>query len=260
MSRRAAASACFCRLLRAPARRSTACGRLPSAVWGGRTPVGMALAAAGRVGRGRGAERARCPRCGCRARSRRRPPCARWSDRARPTCACSSVRTCSARLSSATCDSAWIASMRISRSGRAMSGSSVSTSCASPSLPSARTTIGVALSLAGALQHFHQTRHGTLAADLGERVHRALAHPPVGIARRLDERVHGALVLGLVEDLDGRAADVLVLVAHQLQHRVDHLRAADLAERIRGAAAHPPVAVLERLPAGTSPTGRCRSR
>ena len=135
--------------------------------------------------------------------------------------------------------------MRISRSGRAMSGSSVSTSCASPSLPSARTTIGSRLVVGGRLQHFHQTRHGTLAADLGERVHRALAHPPVGIARRLDERFDGALVLGLVEDLDGRAADVLVLVAHQLQHRVDHLRAADLAERIRGAAAHPPVAVLD---------------
>ena len=39
--------------------------------------------------------------------------------------------------------------MRISRSGRATSGSSVSTSLLSPSLPSARTTIGVALPLTG---------------------------------------------------------------------------------------------------------------
>ena len=161
-------------------------------------------------------------------------------------CACSSERNCSARRSSTSFASAWIASMRTSLSGRDIIGSSGSTTRESPSLPSARTTIGSALGVARG-QHFQQARHGAFAADLGERVHGALADPPVLVPRRLDERVDRALVLGLVEDLDRGAADVVVLVAHQLQHGVDDLRAADLAERIGGAAAHPPVAVLDRL-------------
>src|SRR5580658_7307180 len=95
------------------------------------------------------------------------------------------------------------------------------------------------------VQHLHEARYRALAADLGERVHGALAHPPVGIPRGLDERIDRAFVLGLVEDLDGGAPDVVILVTHQLQHRVDDLRSTNLAERISGAAAYPPVTVLK---------------
>ena len=110
------------------------------------------------------------------------------------------------------------------------------------------------------LQHLGEARNGFLAADLGERIDRALAHPPVVVVGRLDERLDGALVLRLVENLDGRAADVLVLVADELQHGVDDARAADLAERVGRAAAHPPVAVFERLEQVFDRAARCRPR
>ena len=44
-------------------------------------------------------------------------------------------------------------------------------------------------------QHLGETRHCALAADLRERVHRTLAHPPVLVARRLDQ-VIDRLVFG----------------------------------------------------------------
>ena len=100
--------------------------------------------------------------------------------------------------------------------------------------------------VAGA-QQVEQRRQRARAADLGERVDGALAHPPVVVARGFDQVADGALVLGLVQDLDRGATDVLVLVADQLERRLDHARAADLGERVGGAAAHPPVVVLDRL-------------
>ncbi len=93
------------------------------------------------------------------------------------------------------------------------------------------------------LEHFDQPRHRTLAADFGQRIDGAFAHPPVLVLGGFDEVADGAIVLGLVEDLDRGAADVFVLVADQLQHGFDDFRAADLAERVGGARAHPPVVV-----------------
>ena len=117
---------------------------------------------------------------------------------------------------------------------------------ASPSLPSARATVG-SERVFSELSSSMQRGHGLLAADFGERVHGALADPPVLVLGRLDQEVDRALVLGLVEDLDGGAAHVLVLVADQLDDGVDDARSADLAERIGGARAHPPVVVLDDL-------------
>ncbi len=59
-------------------------------------------------------------------------------------CACSCRRTCSARCASLTRANAWMTSMRISFSGRVSSGSNSSTMRASPSLPTACTTMGMA--------------------------------------------------------------------------------------------------------------------
>ena len=97
------------------------------------------------------------------------------------------------------------------------------------------------------LEHFDQAGHRALAADLRERIHGALADPPVLVLGGFDEVTDRAVVLRLVEDLHRGAADVLVLVADELQHGVDHFRAADLAECIRGARTNPPVVVRHRF-------------
>ena len=96
-------------------------------------------------------------------------------------------------------------------------------------------------------QHLDESRQRLGAADLGERIDRALAHPPVGVLGGLDQLRDRALVLGLVQDLDGRAANVLILILDQCQDGIDDLRTADLAERVGRASTHPPIAVGDDL-------------
>ncbi len=121
----------------------------------------------------------------------------------------------------------------------------MSTVLASPSLPSARTTIGIAFGFAVVSISARRGSAFLLPISASASTARSLTHQSVSrvaLIRLLDR----ALVLRLVEDLDGGTAHVLVLVLHEGEHGLDDARAADLAERVGGAAAHPPVAVLQR--------------
>ena len=97
------------------------------------------------------------------------------------------------------------------------------------------------------LQHLDEPRQRLRAADLRERIHRTLAHPPVAVPGRLDQLGDRALVLGLIQNLDRCPANVLILVLDEGENGVHHLRAADLAERVRRPRAHPPIAVGNHL-------------
>ena len=136
------------------------------------------------------------------------------------------------------------ASMRMSFSGRSSIGSSFGNTSVLPRRPSARSAAGT--ERGSPVEHFEQGRCGLGAADLGQRIGGAFAHPPVVVAGGADQVVDGALVLGLVEDLDGGAADVVVLVADQVQDGVHDLRSADLGQRVGGARTYPPVAIFQR--------------
>ncbi len=96
-------------------------------------------------------------------------------------------------------------------------------------------------------QHFDEARQGFAAADLGERIHGAFAHPPIGVLGGVDQLRHGAFVLGLIENFYGGAPNVLILVPDEGEHGVDDLRTADLAERVGGPRAHPPIAVRDHF-------------
>src|SRR5882724_4177007 len=81
-------------------------------------------------------------------------------------------------------------------------------------------------------QHFDEARQGFAAADLGERIHRAFAHPPIGVLGGFDQLRHGAFILGLIENFYGGAPNVLIVVPDQREHGIDDLGTADLAERV----------------------------
>ena len=161
-------------------------GRLRRAHPGRGCGRGRRGAAGGGLGGARTA--ARCPRCGCPVPRPPRPPSARWSGRRMLACACSSH----AHLVGALLVGQLARAPGWPRCGSRVSGRRQRAAAALDELARrracrARAPRSAAPWRCAVLQHLHEARHGALAADLGQRIDGALAHPPVRVAGGLDQ-------------------------------------------------------------------------